>query len=79
MNVCTCRNQHKPLDGCIYTDPGCRQHGESVYNPSPAEVEASRLQDIREDEAIRRSLLCGRKKKKPARMYSPRLPVGRGI
>jgi len=25
--VCCCRNDHKPLDGFIYTDSGCRIHG----------------------------------------------------
>jgi len=26
-NTCVCRNEHKPIDGIIYTNPACQKHG----------------------------------------------------
>lgn len=44
---CSCRNQHQNLDGFIYTDPGCKIHGRTIYHPNPNALEEEKAAEER--------------------------------
>lgn len=72
VDRCTCRNGHKPLDGYIYTDPGCKYHGMSQYMPTEEGIRAEFEGELREAqaEAQRKRLMQDKRKGRDPKMSS---------